>query len=411
MSSNFRNNYRSSSRGDSNRPYRGGNRGFSRPQTRRKQTENINISQFVSQAKQYTEDIYTAKHTFNDFEIAGPLKDNIALKGYVVPTPIQDQSIPSILEGRDLIGLANTGTGKTAAFLIPIINRIFRQRDNKALIIVPTRELAVQINDELRSLSAGLKVYSTLIIGGANMHRQIQELRRNPHIVVGTPGRIKDLVEQERIYLEDFNIVVLDEVDLMVDIGFINDVKYFIQLLPKDRQSLFFSATISPKIKTILDNFVNNPVSITIKRQDTSENVQQDVVIVKDKSKKLDQLHDLLIQDGFDKVLIFGRTKHEIDRLHKELLERGFRTGAIHGNKKQSQRQRILQSFKKDEIQILLATDVASRGLDISDVSHVINYDVPDTYADYIHRIGRTGRANKSGVALTFVEQTSQPRF
>jgi len=299
--------------------------------------------------------------------------------------------------------LASTGTGKTAAFLIPLINKLLINRYQKALIIVPTRELAVQINEEFRDFSAGLHMYSALLIGGANMHRQISDLRRGAQIVIATPGRLKDLIERRTIYLQDFANIVLDEVDLMVDIGFIQDVKYFISLMPKVRQSLFFSATIPSKVQGILQAFVTNPLTISVKKQDTSENVDQDIVRVINPAKKMDQLHDLLIQDGFDKVLIFLRTKHGVDRLHRELEYRGFKIGVIHGNKSQGQRQRALQSFKQDEFQILLATDVASRGLDIDNVTHVINYDLPQTYDDYIHRIGRTGRIGKSGTALTFV--------
>ncbi len=360
---------------------------------------------FIKKATQSHESLTTITHTsFAQFsDLAGPLKNLIAEKGYTVPTPIQDQAIQPILDGRDVIGLARTGTGKTAAFLIPIINKIFRFRDKRALIIVPTRELGQQIRDELFALTQFMKIYSALVIGGANMGRQIRDVGRNPHIVIGTPGRLKDLIERRILYLEDFSIFVLDEVDLMVDIGFIQDVKYFISLLPQERQSLFFSATLSPKINEVLREFVKDPVTISIASQAPSENVDQDVVKVVDRSKKVDQLHDLLIKDGFDKVLIFGRTKHNIEDLHKELTFRGFKVGAIHGNKTQSHRQRILESFKQSQIQVLLATDVASRGLDIDNVTHVINYDVPETFEDYIHRIGRTGRAGKTGMAITFI--------
>lgn len=341
--------------------------------------------------------------SFEDFDIAQNLKINIKNHGYTIPTPIQAQAIKPILEGRDVIGLASTGTGKTAAFLIPLIDKLFKDRNQKALIIAPTRELAVQISEEFRSFAYGCHIYSALLIGGANMYRQTNDLRRNPQIVIATPGRLKDLIERRNIYLEDFENIVLDEVDLMVDIGFIADVKYFISLMPKVRQSLFFSATIPSKVQSILQAFVTNPVTVSVKKQDTSENVNQDVIKVSNPQDKVGKLHDLLISDGFDKVLVFLRTKHSIDRLHKELEFRGFKLGAIHGNKSQGQRQRILQSFKSDEIKILLATDVASRGLDIDNVTHVINYDLPQTYDDYIHRIGRTGRAGKTGCALTFV--------
>jgi superfamily II DNA/RNA helicase len=332
------------------------------------------------------------------------LKQNIETKGYTLPTPIQDKAIKPILLGRDLIGLAQTGTGKTAAFLIPILDKIFKNRNTKALIIAPTRELVLQINTELREFSQGMSIYSTQVIGGANIQRQIHEIRRNPHIVVGTPGRLKDLIKRGVLRLDDFSIFVLDEVDLMVDIGFIHEIKYFLSLLPKVRQSLFFSATISPKVKEILNSFVSNPVTVSVKSQPTSENVNQDVVKVTNPSQKVDLLHDLLIKDGFDKVLIFGRTKHGVEKLNTELSFRGFKTGALHGNKKMGHRKRVLESFKRSEIQILLATDVASRGLDIDNVTHVINYELPETFEDYIHRIGRTGRAGKTGTALTFID-------
>lgn len=359
---------------------------------------------FIKKATQNTDSSPKVSIAFSDFNIADYLKVNILNKGYKTPTPIQAQAIPPILEGRDLIGLASTGTGKTAAFLIPIINKIFKDHTQKAFIITPTRELAVQINDELRSLSENMSIYSALLIGGSDMRRQIRDLRRNPHVVIGTPGRLKDLIERRQLNLNNFQTFVLDEVDLMVNIGFINDIKYFLSFLPPVRQSLFFSATISPKIREILQNFVQNPVTVSLKTQDTAENVDQDVIKIQNPAKKIDHLHDLLIQEGFNKVLVFGRTKHGIEKLNKELTFRGFKTGSLHGNKKQSQRRRVLESFKRDEIKILLATDVASRGLDIDNVTHVINYDLPQTYEDYIHRIGRTGRAGKTGTALTFVQ-------
>lgn len=364
------------------------------------------ISLFIKKAEPISE-VPTNFHphnSFSDFPISNPLKNNILQKGYSQPTPVQDQAIEPILRGRDLIGLANTGTGKTAAFLIPIINTIFTKRQDKALIIAPTRELAMQINDEFKSFAQGMHLYSSLIIGGANIHRQVMNIRRNPHVVIGTPGRLRDLVERDILRLDDFSIFVLDEVDLMVDIGFIHDIKFFVSQLPKVRQSLFFSATISPKIKEILNQFVKDPVTVSVKIGNTSANVDQDVVKVISREKKVDQLHDILIKDGFKKVLVFGRTKHSIDKLHQELEFRGFKTGAIHGNKSQGQRKRVLDSFKQNEIQVLLATDVASRGLDIPDVTHVINYELPESYDDYIHRIGRTGRANKTGTALTFID-------
>lgn len=370
---------------------------------RRSQLEGANIDMFIRKAAPIASEVNNENVSFDDFDIIQNLKINIKNHGYNTPTPIQSKAIRPILEGRDVIGLASTGTGKTAAFLIPLINKLFKDRNQKALIIVPTRELAVQLSEEFRSFTYGLQIYSALLIGGANMYRQTNDLKRNPQMVIATPGRLRDLIERRNIYLQDFANIVLDEVDLMVDIGFIADVKYFISQMPKVRQSLFFSATISSKVQSVLQAFVTNPVTVSVKLQETSENVNQDVVKITNSAQKLGKLHDLLITEGFDKVLVFLRTKHSIDRLYRELEFRGFKIGAIHGNKSQGQRQRILQSFKASEIKVLLATDVASRGLDIDNVTHVINYDLPQTYDDYVHRIGRTGRAGKTGIALTFV--------
>ncbi len=343
-------------------------------------------------------------HAFADFLLDPQLMDNIRSKGFTTPTPIQDETIPAILAGHDVIGTANTGTGKTAAFLIPLLQKVAHDRNQRILVIAPTRELAVQIHNEFRDFARGLSLRSAMLIGGANEWRQRQDLRADPHMVVATPGRLKDFIQARYVRLSGFRNVVLDEADRMVDIGFINDIKYFISLLPKERQSLFFSATISGKVSEILTDFVTNPVRISVKTVDIAATIRQEVVHVPHKEDKVDILHDLLIQKEYEKVLIFGRTKWGVQRLSDELEKRGFRSGAIHGNKRQNQRQQVLQQFIRSDIQILLATDVASRGLDIPDVSHVINYDLPETLDDYIHRIGRTGRANKRGIALTFVE-------
>jgi len=354
------------------------------------------------QARKTTEE-YIISHAFSDFPISAELKENISGKGYKIPTPIQDQAIEPLLQGRDLIGIANTGTGKTAAFLIPLVDNVFKNRNQKVLIITPTRELANQIRDEFYAFSKGLGLYSALCIGGANIRRQINDLRRNPNFVIGTPGRIQDLIRSRCLNLDNFSSVVLDEADRMVDIGFIENIRYFISLLPKNRQSLFFSATIDGKVKEILQSFVRNPVTVSVKTGETAENVKQDVVRV-GANAKIEELHKLLIRKEFDKVLVFGRTKHGVQKLSDELVKRGFKADAIHGNKRQSQRMKTLEKFKTNMIQILIATDVASRGLDIPDVSHVVNYDLPESYEAYIHRIGRTGRADKKGIALTFVE-------
>lgn len=341
---------------------------------------------------------------FSHYPIAEKLKRNITEHGYLGTTPIQEKTIPAILEMRDVIGIANTGTGKTAAFLIPLINKAYNDKNQRVLVVVPTRELAQQILDELKIFVRGMELDAVLCIGGANIRRQEVNLRHNPHFVIGTPGRLKDLIGRRSLNLMLFQNIVLDEVDRMVDIGFIKDIEYLISLLPKKRQSLFFSATVNGRTRDILQSFVTAPVTVSVKQQETPENVDQSIIRIRDKSRKLDVLHDLLIKEGFTKVLIFGRTKWGVEKLTKTLVVRGFKAAAIHGNKSQGQRQRALSEFKDNQLQILLATDVASRGLDIDDVTHVINYDEPSSYDDYIHRIGRTGRAGKKGIALTFVE-------
>ena len=346
------------------------------------------------------EDVIT--HQFSDFQISDLIKRNIEVKGYKIPTPIQDKAIVPILEGHDLIGMANTGTGKTAAFLIPLIEKVLKDRSQKVLIVTPTRELATQIRDEFYTFANGLNIYSALLIGGANMWRQKEELRRNPNFVIATPGRLGDHVRDRSINLAYFGSVVLDETDRMVDVGFLQTIREIISLLPANRQSLFFSATLDARVQGILHSFVRNPVIVSVKNGDIIANIKQEVVKVVSPNTKIEELHKLLIRGEFEKVLIFGRTKYGVQKLSDDLIDRGFKAGAIHGNKNQSQRVRVLESFKRDAIRILIATDVASRGLDIPNVSHVINYDLPESYEAYIHRIGRTGRADKKGVALTF---------
>ncbi|HSW48388.1 MAG TPA: DEAD/DEAH box helicase, partial [Candidatus Saccharimonadales bacterium] len=353
--------------------------------------EKIDINRFVSKAIELSAtEPYKAVNSFADFKIIESLKKNIIDKGYTVPTEIQDQTILPILEGRDVIGIANTGTGKTAAFLIPLIDKLSKSNLEKVLIVTPTRELAFQINEELIAFSRGMHIDSVLCIGGSSMFRQVERLRRNPQFVIGTPGRIKDLIQRKNLNLYSFKNVVLDEVDRMVDIGFIKDIEYIVSLLPRERQSLFFSATVDNKTRSILSSFVKDPITVSVKTTETAQNINQDIIKVLP-GQKVDQLHDLLTQEGFDRVMIFGRTKHGIEKLTKMLVERGFKAASIHGNKSQGQRQRALSDFKSGYIKLLLATDVASRGIDIDDVSHVINYDVPATYDDYVHRIGRTG--------------------
>ena len=371
--------------------------------------ERINVSKFINKAS-ITEEVenFIPEHKFQDFKIGDALKKAIADKGYDAPTPIQDRSIPHILNGADLLGIANTGTGKTGAFLIPLINKVRLSPKEQVLIVVPTRELAIQIDSELKSFTPRTKtekhIFSVCCIGGAGIGRQISELRYQYNFIIGTPGRLKDLIERRVINLSEFSTVVLDEADRMLDMGFIDDMRFIMAGTPKDRQTLFFSATLSREVENLISEFLREPVRISVKSGDTSKNVEQDVVKINRDSNKLDVLHDLLNNEEFSKVLIFGRTKHGVEKLSQLLIQRGFKAESIHGDKNHSKRQQALTLFKSDRVKILVATDVAARGLDIADVSHVINYDLPATYDDYVHRIGRTGRSNKRGKALTFIE-------
>ena len=386
--------------------YNGSSFNKSRSFSGQRHIKKLDVNLFIKKAivKTVEEEAEVSTSSFTDYKLDERLQRNITSRGYTSPTPIQEQTIPYLLEGRDVIGIANTGTGKTAAFLIPLIQKAYTDRSERILIVTPTRELAQQIVDEFQAFSVGMNLEAVLCIGGANIQRQEKKLHHRPHFVIGTPGRLKDLIMRKRLDLSQFRSIVLDEVDRMVDIGFLKDIQYLVALLPAKRHALFFSATVSDKAKGVMQAFVTNPITVSVKQQATSENVEQDIVRVNGAHQKLDQLHDLLNKDGFDKVLIFGRTKYGIEKLSRSLNERGFKATAIHGNKTQGQRQRALTQFKQNEVKILLATDVASRGLDIENVTHVINYDPPESYDDYVHRIGRTGRGDKKGVALTFVE-------
>lgn len=365
----------------------------------------IDPARFINKAVITEEKVvhFKPEHQFVDFNIDEKLKKNIVQKGYILPSPIQDKAIPHILNGSDVVGIANTGTGKTAAFLLPLINKVLTNRQEKILITAPTRELAIQIEQELTGFAYGMQMYGVCCVGGAHIGRQITGLRRQHNFVIGTPGRIKDLIERGVLDLSKFKTVVLDEADRMLDMGFIHDMKFMMSKMPADRHTLFFSATMSKEIERLIQDFLKEPVMISVKTSDTSKSVDQDVVRLAGKNK-LEVLHDLLIQGGFSKVLVFGKTKSGVDRLGRALTERGFKAESIHGDKNHARRQRALSAFKNDQVQVLVATDVAARGIDVSDVSHVINFDLPATYEDYVHRIGRTGRGGKKGKALTFVE-------
>jgi len=369
--------------------------------------QRIDFSRFIKKGVHVEEKPYVSKHTFADFPFNPQLHKNIKSAGFEHPRPIQDQAIPTVLTGRDVFGMANTGTGKTAAFLLPLIEKIVKtkgqNKKEKVLIMAPTRELALQIEADFKTLAFGFGMFSVACVGGLPINKQIREIKLGVSFIIGTPGRLRDLIEKKVLDLSTCHSVVLDEADRMLDMGFRDDMVYIIDKTAEERQTLFFSATLSPDIKKLTEKHLKDPVFISVVSGETAKNIDQNVVRFQTKEEKIEKLHEVLRKDGSDKVLIFREMKHSVDTLAKELHTAGFKVGGIHGNKRSRERIRILDSFKQDKINILIATDVAARGLDIPDVTHVINYDIPQTYDTYVHRIGRTGRAGKKGTALTFV--------
>ncbi len=364
----------------------------------------MNPMMFVRPAMPNQQEEIIIQHKFSDFDMPEQLIKNINSKGYVIPTPIQDVALEASLAGKDVLGLADTGTGKTAVFALSVIKNILENPNDTALVVAPTRELAVQIRDEIRSLSGGLQIYASLFIGGSDIRRQLDELRRRPNVYIGTPGRLRDLYNRRALNLSNTRIVVLDEVDRMLDMGFVHEITQLLSFLPKEHQTLLFSATIDQKVEGIALQFMNNPEKISVKTNAGSLNVDQNIIRATGKQGKFAVLSDLLSKENFRKVLIFGRTKYGVEEIAINLQKSGFNADSIHGDKRQNQRETVLRKFKENQIRILCATDVAARGIDVKDITHVINFDQPATYEDYIHRIGRTGRAGKSGIALTFVD-------
>lgn len=347
-------------------------------------------------------EIYEPKHTFNDFGLDSRITNLISAAGLTSPSPIQDQVIPEILKNRDVVGLAETGTGKTAAFLLPLIHKTLNQQNRQTLILTPTRELAIQIEQELRKFSRLLHIYSTVCVGGANIRPQIQNLRRRNHFIIGTPGRILDLIDSRHFNTKNITTVVLDEADRMLDMGFIKPIRDILAGIPAEREMLFFSATMDERMKSLSTEFLRDPATISVKKKDVTNSIRQDVVRF-EHDKKFETLIDLLSSSEFKRVIIFGAMKHSVEKLANELSSRNIITESIHGNKNQSQRQRSLTAFKSGRARVLVATDVAARGIHVDQVSHVINYDLPNTFEDYVHRIGRTGRGHHKGEALTFI--------
>lgn len=363
------------------------------------------INRNVTQAS-LDETKHEPAHKFLDFNLAPAIQRNLDELKFELPSAIQDKTIPVALAGKDVIGLANTGTGKTAAFLLPIVDSLSKSRDlESVLIMAPTRELASQIDGEFRKFSRGMKLFSVLLVGGVNIGPQFRGLARRPHVIIGTPGRIKDHIERGSLTLKNIETFVLDEADRMLDMGFVNDIRKIASMLSSDKQTLCFSATFNDGIKKITEDFMINPEHISVKKAETNNHIHQDVVHYSDKDHKKELLANMLNSDEFEKVIIFGETKFGVQRLSDSIEKLGISSRAIHGNKSQGQRNKALSDFKTTKARVLVATDVAARGLDIPSVSHVINFDTPNTYDDYVHRIGRTGRGGKTGSALTFVHK------
>lgn len=371
----------------------------------RPKSPKLNISFFINKAAAPSalEEAFVPEHSFADFKLSFPLLRSIEQKGYARPTPIQDKIIPLILQGRDVVGLANTGTGKTAAFLIPLIEKVLQSPQKQILVVLPTRELALQIEQELQGITRHMRVCSVTCVGGERIGTQIQKLRYKNNFIIGTPGRLIDLAKRGILRLHGVNAVVLDEADRMLDMGFIDGIRFLMTHVPEERQTLCFSATISKTIGTLINDFLKNPSTISVKTTEVPKNIEQDIVRIRDLNR-VDVLHNLLRNNEFKKVLVFGRTKRGVEKLSRTLTRRGVKAESIHSDKTQSQRKRALLNFKQNRVQALVATDVAARGLHIDDITHVINYEVPETYDDYIHRIGRTGRGTRRGKALTFVD-------
>tara|TARA_B110000858_G_scaffold37959_1_gene42773 strand:- start:65 stop:1312 length:1248 start_codon:yes stop_codon:yes gene_type:complete len=354
--------------------------------------------------------------TFKDLKLEPPILKALEKQGYTQPTPIQEQAIPILLKGNDLLGVAQTGTGKTAAFGIPILNHLLKEnspgqgrRKIKALVVTPTRELAIQIGENFTAYSQFTHLRNTVIFGGVKQSKQVDSLKQGVDILVATPGRLLDLINQGYIVFSNLKYVVLDEADQMLDMGFIHDVKKIIAKLPANRQSLFFSATMPKTIVELSQRMLGDFERVTIKpEQATAEKVKQGVYFVS-KNNKPNLLIHLLIERPKDSVLVFSRTKHGANKIVKTLDKAKIKSAAIHGNKSQAQRQKALGEFKDGSLKVLIATDIAARGIDVDDLALVINFDLPNVSETYVHRIGRTGRASASGIALSFCMGDERP--
>ena len=352
--------------------------------------------------------------TFKELDLLEPILNALNTQGYTNPTPIQEQAIPIVLLGKDIMGCAQTGTGKTAAFAIPILQRLQSTKNPeqksviRALIVTPTRELAIQIDESFKDYGQNLKLQSAVIFGGVNQTSQVNRLKAGVDILIATPGRLLDLVQQRHINLRNLEIFVLDEADRMLDMGFIHDVKKIIKIIPEKRQTLFFSATMPKEITSLANSILTNPSHVEVSPvSSTAETIQQELYFVDTENKK-DLLIDVLNKNKIATALVFTRTKHGADKLVKILNRNQIKSEAIHGNKSQNARQNALKNFKEKSLQVLVATDIAARGIDIDQLEFVVNYDIPNIPETYVHRIGRTGRAGASGKAVSFCNTEEQ---
>jgi len=347
---------------------------------------------------------------FLSLGLSQPLLNALTELGYQTPTPIQIEAIPPLLKGRDLLGIAQTGTGKTAAFSLPILDRltltkvVTTAKYPRVLVLTPTRELAAQILESFRTYGKNLQFSSAVIFGGVSERPQIQALSRGVDILVATPGRLLDLMGQKQVFLNRLEVFVLDEADRMLDMGFINDIKKIIAVLPKERQTLLFSATMPASISGLANNLLKQPIKIEITPPASTVDRVEQLLYMVEKPQKSRLLRSLLKGDGFERVLVFTRTKHGANRLSQDLEKSSISSAAIHGNKSQGARERALDGFKKGTVRVLVATDIAARGIDVADVTHVINFDLPNEPESYVHRIGRTGRAGREGTAISFCD-------
>lgn len=346
--------------------------------------------------------------TFTDLELDNSILKALEVKGYTTPTPIQQQAIPIVLEQQDLLGVAQTGTGKTAAFAIPIIQLLSHSESSvkniRALIVTPTRELAIQIEENIEAYAKFTDIRHTVIFGGVKQHEQVRKLRKGVDILVATPGRLLDLMDQKIISLNGIELFVLDEADRMLDMGFINDIKRILKVLPKKRQSLFFSATMPNDIQQLSKQILHHPKKVEVTPTATTAETVNQVVYFTNRTDKQKLVLHLLKDESMDQVLIFTRTKRGADRLARELSKKKIRAAAIHGDKAQNQRQRALSDFKSGKLRVLVATDIAARGIDIDKLAYVINYEIPNIPETYVHRIGRVGRAGETGTAISISE-------